>query len=205
MDPRAPGVWRLRNAAIFAFLARHSATTDQIARRFFPGRTLETRKKKASRWLVRQRRRGRVRVIGVVQRRETGRPEIVYGRRCPQDQIEHEVRVAETELLLGTELQREAKAGRTQADAVMVREGRTCFIEVDNSGNMTAAQMRAKWRRYEGVDGFILVIAVTEGRMQRLRKGADLVKDAALFTTFERLRSGMPEPWVDWYGKTAGI
>jgi hypothetical protein len=41
--------------------------------------------------------------------------------------------------------------------------------------------------------------------MQRLRRDAELVKDAALFTTFDRLASGVPEPWVDWYGKTVAV
>lgn len=206
MDPRAPGVWRPRHAALFDFLARHSATTAQIAEGFFPGRTLATRKKKASRWLVKQRRRKRVGVVGLVLRRDTGRPEIVYGRRCKLDQIEHEVRVADLALLFPeAPIERGVKVGRTEADGMMIRDKRRCFIEVDNSGKMTAKQMESKWKRYEGAEGFILVVAVTEGRMQRLRKGASRVKDLALFTTFERLQSGLPEPWVDWYGKTVRI
>ena len=82
----------------------------------------------------------------------------------------------------------------------MTRNGHQCYIEVDNSGKMTAKQMEAKWKRYEGVDGFILVIAVTEARMQRLRSGAERVKEIAFFTTFARLQSAVPEPWTDWYG-----
>src|SRR5437660_178312 len=82
MDLRSPGVWRSRHAAIYDFLERHSATVEQIARRFFSGRTMATRKKKANRWLVKQRKRGRIRVVGIVQRRDTGRPEFTYGRRC---------------------------------------------------------------------------------------------------------------------------
>jgi hypothetical protein len=141
-----------------------------------------------------------------VQRRESGRPEIVYGLRCQQDQIEHEVRITDLALFfLDCPFTRGVKVGRTEADAMMIRDGKRCYIEVDNSGKMTANQMAAKWKRYEGVDGFILVVAVTEGRMQRLRHGASLVKDVALFTTFERLHSGMPEPWIDWYGKTTDI
>jgi len=146
-------------------------------------------------------------VIGVVQRRDSGRPEIVYGRRCPQDKIEHEVLVAEFALLfMESALSRGAKVGRAEPDGVMVRDGRRCFVEVDNSGKMTAQQMAAKWKRYEEVEGFILVIALTEGRMQRLRKGAEIVKEVALFTTFDRLRRHeCPEPWIDWYGNTLRI
>lgn len=145
-------------------------------------------------------------MIGVVQRRDTGRPELVYGRRCKQDQIEHEVRITDLALCFpDCPFTPSANVGRTQADALMVRDGKRCFIEVDNSGKMTMKQMEAKWQRYEGVDGFILVVALTEARMQRLRKNATQVKDKALFTTFARLASGMAEPWVDWYGNTTGI
>jgi hypothetical protein len=144
--------------------------------------------------------------VGVIQRRETGRPEIVFGRRCQLDQLEHEVRVADLALVFpDCPIARGVKVGRTEADGMMIRTGRRCYIEVDNSGKMTAKQMEAKWLRYGKVDGDILVVAVTEGRMQRLRRRAELVKEFALFTTFERLHSGMPEPWVDWYGNTTGL
>jgi hypothetical protein len=141
-----------------------------------------------------------------VQRRNSGRPEIVYGRRCPQDQIEHEVRVTDLALRFpDSPFARGVKVGRTEADALMIRSGARCYVEVDNSGKMTTKQMEAKWKRYEGVEGFILVIAVTESRMERLRKGAEAVKNIALFTTFERLQSGRGEPWIDWYGQRTDI
>ena len=215
MDLPRPGIspddlrfarnWRLRNAALYDFLKRHNATIEQIARGFFPGRTMATRKKRASRWLAKQRRRGRVRVVGVVQRRDTGRPEIVYGKKCSPERLAHEVAVAELELLLDVELMREAKVGRTQADAVAIISKRKWFMEVDNSAKMTAKQMQAKWERYQGVTDYILVVAMTESRMQRLRKGAERVKTIAMFSTFDRLRSGVPEPLVDWYGKAAPL
>jgi len=147
-----------------------------------------------------------VKVLGVVQRRDTGRPEVVYGRRCKPTEIEHEVRVADLALhFRDCPFQRGVKVGRAEPDAVMVRDGERVAIEVDNSGKMTAKQMAAKWERYQDGNSYILVVALTEARMQRLRKGAEPVKDRALFTTFERLRSGMPEPWVDWYGQTTDL
>jgi hypothetical protein len=97
------------------------------------------------------------------------------------------------------------KVGRAEPDAVMEIDGHRFAIEVDNSGKMAARQMAAKWERYQGEDEDILVVALTEGRMERLRKGAEAVKDRAMFTTFARLRSGSLEPWVDWYGKTTGL
>ncbi len=67
-------------------------------------------------------------------------------------------------------------------------------------------QMAAKWKRYEGFAGFVLVVAHDEGRMQRLRESAAEFQDVALlFTTFDRLRSGTPEPWVDWCGNKSAV
>ena len=119
--------------------------------------------------------------------------------------VEHEVMVAEAEILLGVELSRDAKVGRTEADAKMERDGIPFWAEVDNTGHMTAAQMEAKWKRYEGADGFILIIATSETRMQRLRAGAGTVKEKAFFTTFERLRSGEEKPWLDFDGNPVSI
>lgn len=145
-----------------------------------------------------------MRVVGVVQRKDTGRPEVVYGRPCRQCQLEHEVRVADVAVHFhGRPFGRDAKVGTTEADGLLIHDGRRCYVEVDNSGHMSAKQMAAKWRRYGAVDGFILVVCRTEGRLERLRAGAELVKDSALFATFERLRAG--KPWVDWYGNTVAI
>jgi hypothetical protein len=167
---------------------------------------MATRKKKAHRWLIRQRRRRRITVVGVVQRRDTGRPELLYGRPFPRGMEEHEVRVTDLALYFRDyPFSRDARVGRTVADAVVTLRGKRCYVEVDNSENMTAKQMTAKWRRYQGTEGDILVVAVTEGRMQRLRAGAELVKDRALFTTFARLHSATAEPWADWYGKTVQL
>src|SRR4051812_22432742 len=79
-DLRYPTNWRRRDAALFALLAALVFTTAQLAR-FFPGGAVGARKK-AAKWLCRHRKRGRVRVVGVVQRRDTGRPEVCHGRRC---------------------------------------------------------------------------------------------------------------------------
>lgn len=145
-------------------------------------------------------------MIGVVQRRETGRPEHVQGRQCPQDQIEHEVRVTDFALLYpDARAQRGDVVNRAHPDLTLTIGGRRCYVEVDNSQKMTARQMRDKWERYGRIpdDEFILVVCRTAGRMERLRAGAEPVKDSALFTTFDRLRAGLP--WVDWYGNTAEV
>ena len=136
MDLRTPRVWRPRDANIFDFLRRHTATCEQLARLFFSGATLPTRKKKANRWLVRQRKRRRIQVVGFVMRRDTGRPETAYGRRCKLDDLEHEVRLTDFALRYPeSPIERDAKVGRTEADGVITRSGQRCFIEIDNSGN----------------------------------------------------------------------
>jgi hypothetical protein len=129
-----------------------------------------------------------------VQRRDTGRPEIVYGRRCKQDNIEHEVWITEFEVILGCPIQRGVKVGRTESDGFLVREGRNCFVEID-TGTMDRKQIKGKWKRYGEVDGFILVVTMTDARMDRLREWSDRVSEVALFTTFKRLRAGLP--WLD--------
>lgn len=95
------------------------------------------------------------------------------------------------------------KVGKTQADGVFIKDDTKFFVEIDLSGNMDAKQMRAKWRRYAGVEDFILVVAMTDSRMEKLMQGAELVKSIALFTTFQRLREG--RPWVDCFGATVTL
>ncbi len=147
-----------------------------------------------------------IRVVGVVQRKDTGRPEIAYGRRCKPSEIAHEVNVAELEILLGLRIERGVKIGKAEPDGVSESKGRKFAIELDYSGKMTQKQMQEKWKRYGDVKGyFVLVVAMTEARMERLRKGSKEVKIPILFTTFDRLRSGAKEPCVDWKGNKARI
>ena len=73
MDSNPSRVSQARRTDIREFLETRNATTDQLARRFFPSETPESGRKKASRWLCRQRKRKRVRVRGVVLLNGTGR------------------------------------------------------------------------------------------------------------------------------------
>ena len=201
MDPRAPGVWRPLRARILDFLHRHSATTEQLGRKFFRGGTVEEQRKKASRWTIRERKRGRITMSGVVQRKDTGRPEIVYGRR--NKNLAHEVAVAEAEIQLQARLERGVKVGDAEPDGVTEIGGERCCVEVDHSGKMNAKQMKAKWEHYGEVKGFILVIAMSEWRMRRIIHWSEPVREVAFFTTFDRLRAG--RPWVDYDGKEAKL
>jgi len=136
----------------------------------------------------------------------TGRPELVYGQRCNDEQLEHEVWITEAEFLLNTRCRRSVPVGKTFADALFVRGGTRFFIEVDNQ-TMTAKQMQRKWELYgRDINGFILVICHTKERLRRLMRGAHAVKNVALFTRFRWLRSKtIQEPWIDWFGKRVRI
>lgn len=102
--------------------------------------------------------------------------------------------------MLDVRIERGVKVNNAEPDGLIERAGDRFYLEADVSGKMNARQMKSKWERYGKVEGFILVVARTESRMQRLMKGAELVKTIALFSTFERVKQG--KPWVDWYGRT---
>jgi hypothetical protein len=137
--------------------------------------------------------------------KETGRPELVYGKRCKQDEIEHEILITEFELLMAERIQRNVPVGKTTADGMLIRDGIHLYVEVDNE-SMTSKQMREKWIRYNGVEGFILLICRTKGRLRRLMKSAERVKKVVLFSRFEWLsRKKVREKWIDWFGKRAEV
>jgi hypothetical protein len=140
-----------------------------------------------------------VRAVCVVQMRETGRPEVCYGRPPKAGDEEHEVRVAEIEVVTGWRIER-CRLGKAQPDGVATVNGQTCAIEVDNS-RMSRKQYAAKWKTYDGVDAFILVITTSEQRMQKLRADAatSAVADRVFYSTFSRLEN-VAEPWVDCSG-----
>lgn len=136
---------------------------------------------------------------------DTGRPDNVYGKPCPQRFLEHEVAVTEAELLLGP-FDRHGKVGKATPDGLFVRDGIRYALEVDNQ-SMTAKQMRQKWKLFleAKFDGFILVVCHTRGRLKRLMAGAGLVRDRAFFSRLRWLKSGVARPWIDRKGKRSAI
>lgn len=202
VHPSSPKSWRPVREARFDFARRHTFTRDQFVRLFFRGGTMETRKKRTSRFLAKH--RERIPVRGAMQRKDTGRPELIYGRKCKPSEAAHEVMVAEFEVLTGIRLERSKKSGRAEPDGTGEKDGVSFSLEVDHSGHMTKKQMQAKWERYKGSDGFVLVVAMTEGRMRKLMEWAEDVTERALFSTFDRLRDAK-EPWTDREGKALRI
>src|SRR4051812_27569711 len=125
-DPRPQRIPQTRGDAVRDWLATRNATTRQIARKFFaptdPGGAARTPEKKASRWLCKQRRRRgsrRLPVRGSVLVNDTGRPDLVYGRPCPQQFLEHEVSVTELELLIGR-FDRRRRIGMAEPDGLFI-------------------------------------------------------------------------------------
>lgn len=143
-------------------------------------------------------------MTGIVQTRWTGRPENQYARFAirPKEAF-HEYLLTEIRLhFLRYPFRRVGRASETEPDGCVTIDGEDCWVEAD-AGTMDRKQMQAKWRRYEGSTGDILVVTVSEGRMQRLRAEAETVRDRALFTTLKRLREG--KPWVDYEGNTVNL
>ena len=212
MHLRPSGIPHEQRAAIFEWVEARNFVTGQLARRFFPGGSAETSRKKASRWLAKRRKRKRIRVRGAVYLNAVGRPHVVYGRRRKHAELEHEVWVTEAELQLGVEFTRDVPVGETVADGSFVKDGSRFWVEVDNH-TMRGKQMEEKWSRYGEVDGYILVICHTMYRLRKLMRGVKSVKPpeptdpekpvhpvkaAALFTLFRWLDSPtLKEPWID--------
>ena len=135
---------------------------------------------------------------------ETGRPEMVYGKRSKECELEHEVLITEAEILLG-KIERNVRVGKTTADGMWIREGTRFYIEADNE-SMGGKQMREKWVRYGEFDGFILVICRTKGRLKALIKSAEKVKNFVFFSRFTWLRmKNVKQKWIDSFGKRAEI
>ena len=139
--------------------------------------------------------------------KETGRPELVYGKETKEFGLEHEVLITEAELLLGESFQRNVSVGKAIADGMLIRRDSRLYVEVDNE-HMSPTQMREKWNRYGDINlnDAILLICHTTGRMRRLMRSAERVKTVVFFSRFEWLRmENVREKWIDWYGKRAEI
>ncbi|HYH66531.1 MAG TPA: hypothetical protein VD866_17690 [Urbifossiella sp.] len=159
-----------------------------------------------------QRKRRKVRMLGIVQRRGRGRPEYVYGRRCKLRELEHEVRVTDVALMyrdLWT-FTRDEEVGegktKTIPDAGMTNGRKRAWLEVDNLGKQSRKQYAVKWAAYSCVGDFVLVVCTSEKRMQQVRSWCPAaLHDRVLLTTFDRLASDAAEPWIDCAGEPAEL
>lgn len=208
-DLQQTGVrWQERDRDIIDLVSEHPATAEQVARIYFTGGTPkpETARKKANRRLNRLARRRKIRALGLVLLKGTGRPQIVYGgRKIKLGMLEHEVLITELRLFFFPHaFERSVPIGKTTADALLTKDQTRFWIELDTN-RMDARQMRAKWMRYGACQDFILIVCQSEKRLKRLKESAERVKHIALFTTMNRLKLGRNEPWEDCEGKTTNV
>ncbi len=139
-------------------------------------------------------------MVAIVQREPKGRPAIVYGKPCSQREILHELYVTDfSRIYRDWDYSREARVGETMADALMTKDNQCALLELDCSGKLTKKQYEQKWESYRRCRSRLLVIAMNEPRMQRIRSWSKAVRNIALFTTFERLladENEVAERWV---------
>lgn len=209
-DLQQTGVrWQERDRGIVELVSEHPATAEQVARLYFssgtPGKP-ETSRKKANRRLNRLARRRKIRAIGLVLLKGTGRPQIVYGgRKIKLGMLEHEVLITELRLhFFPHPFERSVPIGKTTADALLFKDQTKFWIELDTN-RMDQRQMRAKWLRYGNCQDFILIVCQSEKRLKRLKESAQQVKHIALFTTMNRLKLGRDKPWEDCEGKATNV
>lgn len=143
------------------------------------------------------RKQGRLKVAGVVQRKDGGRPEIAYGRRAKD--LEHAVQITELELLIGR-IELPVKCGKAEPDGMFQGDA----VELDFSGKENKKQWQGKLAKYPREETWILVVAMSEARMQRLRAWSESLKDWMVFSTFDRLRAG-GQAWVDCQGNVTAL
>jgi hypothetical protein len=164
--------------------------------------------KAASRHLSRERKRGAVEVIAVVQRNDTGHPSFVYalrGHKHRHAEIEHSLMRTEIEILMGCRIEAGERFGRTVCDGLLERDGVRLHLEADWSGKETRKQWGDKLNRFPKETSDMVLVAAGEPRMRRLIEwtmGLPCMR-FMLFSTLDRLRG--PEPWVDCTGRTARI
>ena len=124
-----------------------------------------------------------------------GRPEYVYCRWTPKyDNLRHEVNV--TEFLLpfrNAEIIRGYDTDRSlRPDAEVTINGHKYLVELD-CGTMSYQDIiHKRFKKYEGYEGIVLWVALTDARMHGLRTRAERVKGNALFST---LAATLTEPF----------
>lgn len=195
---------KARDQVISDLLDHHAMTIAQLVEiGLFPSAKVAQRR---MRTLVR---RKKVKLCGMAQLNDRGRPHYVYARWNPkQDNLRHEVLL--TEFLIpffGAKIVRGYETDRTlRPDAEVTINGNKYLIEQD-CGTMSYHDiLHKRFKKYEGYEGIVLWVTLTDARMDGLRRRAERVKDSALFTT---LTASLTEPfggvWIDYSGQVYSI
>ena len=153
--------------------------------------------------------RGQIRYVGSYMEKESGSPRKVFcnGWRPPVDTLPHEI--MGTRFLLKYDLDKCVRGydvdKRTRADAEIWMGGRKYLVEID-TGKVKYRRIQARWRKYRGVEDFLLVVTSTEDRMKRVIEHSSEVAGIALFTTLDK---ALDDPygviWVDCFGKEVAL
>lgn len=149
----------------------------------------------------------KIKVVGMIQAKGTGRPKKLFGTRAIKtDQAEHEHRITwvrvsypKAAFVRGT-----AVDPQYRADAEMQLE-EFYMVEVDR-GTESAEQVQKRFQVYAAYEGFVLWIAPDAKRREFMRKLAEPVAHNALFSTLpEVIESPFGNHWLDYYGQSASI
>jgi hypothetical protein len=170
---------------------------------FFPNAAVAYRR------LAKLRKRGKLNHVGTVMFKDYGRPQDVYCGWKPKD-LKHEVLLTEF-MLLYEEQAVDVKRGfkvdkRFRADAEMTLSGAKFYVEMDTGTMRGYGRVEERWANYAGCDGTLLVVTVSQARLESLLKKSESVAQTAWFTVLELVRA---DPygyvWMNSSGEEASL
>lgn len=158
--------------------------------------------KKAGKHLIKQRKKGKINVAGILLLNDTGRPTIIYGPNCGK--LAHSVFVTDIWIALKVWIDPGVEFGSTVCDGLILRKTNRVHLEADHSMKETKDQWERKLAKFpEASDDFVLVVTHTAARMARLIEWSSSRQSFMLFATLDGLRRGAPA--VDCRGRPATL
>ena len=198
---------RRRDAEIFDLATRHPIIAAHVLNKFASPSACYRR-------LGTLRERGKLKYVGSVQLRDTGRPQDVYcnGWSVNTRHLFHEIketdflRCYEPDAQIVRDPSRVDQRINPDAEVIFPKTGRFFFVEID-TGTEDLGFVVDKWRRiYSKVREFLLVVTLSPVRMQHLIERAEQVKEIALFSTLDAVLADPHGPvYCDAYGETGAI
>jgi len=150
---------------------------------------------------------GEIKCIGTEQLKKRGRPEDVYFNGTGKvEHVKHEVFLTRALLKYAWDSVKRLHDvdPRIAADAECVRNGFKFFFELDRG--VSYPNMERRWKKYEGVEDYLLVITTTERRKVGVIEHSKAVAGIGLFTTLDEvLNDPFGEVWVDCFGKRVSL
>ena len=161
----------------------------------------------AYRSVARLRKRGKIRPVGTVMLKDSGRPLVVYCNTWQPKDLRHEVLLTDFLLLYPQAIVRRGYAvdETIRPDAELTFGSRRLLVELD-TGEMTHRQVQQRWSVYRGVEDLLLVVTCSPTRLENLRRTCEAVANIALFTTLDQAKpSPFGEIWIDHFGNKAAL